>query len=97
MANRNHFWAAGLVAVAILGSLIVGCEPWTHKSDTTKPPSEPSPPPPSVMAETQREYLWEIENHGNKLARTDYGLEAFGKALNKAVPKTHKSHLAGDL
>jgi hypothetical protein len=39
------------------------------------------------METPQSEYLWEIENHGNKLARTNYGLKTLGNALSRADKK----------
>src|SRR5262249_15241009 len=38
---------------------------------------------PSTMEEWQRQYLWQIEHHGNILARGEYGFRALGKALSR--------------
>src|SRR5262245_39916746 len=45
-------------------------------------PKEPDrePAAPSGMAEAQREYLWQIEHHGNVLSRGDNGFRALGAA-----------------
>jgi hypothetical protein len=48
------------------------------------------------MDEGQREYLWDIESHGNKLARTNYGLKALGNALSRADKKALDTLVAGD-
>jgi hypothetical protein len=46
------------------------------------------------MATSQSEYLWDIEGHGNKLARTNYGLKALGNALSRADKKALENILA---
>src|SRR5438094_2200607 len=78
----------GLVACA-------GCELRANRSASSGPKAEEAAPAqPSVMDETQREYLWDIESHGNKLARTSYGLKALGNALSRADKKALENILA---
>src|SRR5713226_3456258 len=96
MSNRKRRGLAWLAALIIMAGLIAGCELWNHRSDPNKKVEDPPPAPKSVMAESQREYLWEIEGHGNQLARTNYGLKAFGVALSKADRKGLDAIVAAD-
>src|SRR6516165_4754977 len=96
MFDRKHSSLAWLV---ILFGLVAcaGCELRANRSASSASKAEEAPPaPPSVMDEGQREYLWDIESHGNKLARTNYGLKTLGVALSKADRKGLENILAAD-
>jgi len=96
MTNRMLRLAVWLAAFTVAGGLVAGCELWTHRADPNKPTGDPPSASKSVMSDSQREYLWDIENHGNKLARTNYGLKAFGAALSHADRKAFDAILATD-
>ncbi len=98
MSNRKRLLATGWAAfiLIIAAGLMAGCEQWNHRADSSKPAADPPPAPKPVMAESQTEYLWDIESHGNKLARTNYGLKAFGVALSKADRKALDTILAAN-
>jgi hypothetical protein len=96
MSNQKFRLGGWLTAVMVSGGLIAGCELRANRSDQKKTASETASGPPTLMTDTDREYLWEIENRGNKLARTDYGFKSFGVALSKADGKALESILAPD-
>ena len=91
--RRGWAWGAGLMVI-ICGGLFAACEFRNEHADSSKSAENASPAPKPVMAESQSEYLWEIESHGNKLARTNYGLKAFGVALSHADWKAFEGLLA---
>jgi hypothetical protein len=86
-------WGAGLFVV-IGGGIFAACEFRSDRADSSKPADNSTPAAKPIMAESQSEYLWEIESHGNKLARTNYGLKAFGVALSHADWKAFDGLLA---
>ena len=89
--RRSLAWLAVFVALGIS----VGCELRANRSSPASgQAAQTSPSPPSVMATSQSEYLWDIEGHGNKLARTNYGLKALGNALSRADKKALENILA---
>ncbi len=96
MWNRKRRIAAWLAALAVFAGFGAACEYWNNHARTSKPKENPAPAPKDVMADSQREYLWDIEGRGNKLARTNYGLKAFGVALSKADWKGLETILAAD-
>ncbi|HEV2949940.1 MAG TPA: VCBS repeat-containing protein [Gemmataceae bacterium] len=96
MSNRKRPLASGWAALVIAAGLLAGCEQWNHRADSNKRVNDPPPAPKPVMAQSQTEYLWDIESHGNKLARTNFGLKAFGVALSKADRKGLDTILAAD-
>ena len=89
--RRSLAWLAVFVAL----SVYTGCELRANRSSPASgQAAQTSPSPPSVMATSQSEYLWDIEGHGNKLARTNYGLKALGNALSRADKKALENILA---
>jgi hypothetical protein len=89
--RRGRAWLAVISAVVACA----GCELRANRSGPAARPAEEAPASkPSVMDESQREYLWDIEGHGNKLARTPYGLKALGNALSHADKKAAEKLLA---
>jgi hypothetical protein len=56
--------------------------------------SIPAPPPELTLPKSEREYLWEIEHHGNVLNR--YGFGAFATALRGADANALMALLASD-
>jgi hypothetical protein len=71
-----------------------------HRDDYSPSPpvQEPALEPPlsTGMDEAQREYLWEIEHHGNVLSRGPEGFRALGEALAHANQKKLRGLLADD-
>src|SRR6266849_5053635 len=96
MSNRKGRSWAWLAALLLAGGAGVGCELWTHRSNPNKQAEDHVPVPKPVMDDGQRGYLWDIESHGNQLARTNYGLKTLGNALSKADRKAFDDLLAAD-
>src|SRR5438270_5654201 len=96
MSDRKRRSLAWLAVLVALGAG-VGCG---LRADRSSPASgkttETVPSQPLVMDTSQSEYLWDIESHGNKLARTTYGLKALGNALSRADKKALDNFLAGN-
>jgi FG-GAP-like repeat/FG-GAP repeat len=91
MSDRHYLWLLGWLVIMGAGS---GCER-AGRSQPASPPAE-KPAPPQVIDDAQKAYLWDIETHGNKLARTPYGLKALGNAVSCADRQTLDSLLAAD-
>src|SRR5262249_33492999 len=95
LPNRLSMICVGITALAIIAGAGVylhasrvppqslpaqgGDAPNSAAADS---PVEPSPP--TGMEEAQREYLWQIEHHGNILSRGPNGFRALGEALAHA-------------
>jgi hypothetical protein len=72
---------------------LVGCRGRASvESLQTEPESEPAAPPLKVMEEEQRQYLWQIEHHGNILSRV--GFSALATALKQDDEKALAEMLA---
>jgi hypothetical protein len=56
--------------------------------------TRPTPPPDRTLQQSEREYLWQVEHHGNLLTR--YGFTALAKALRSGEPRTLDRLLAAD-
>src|SRR5439155_1605136 len=54
------------------------------------------PAPPAGMDEAQREYIWDIEHHGNVLSRGDDGFRALAAALCRSDRKKLAGMVAPD-
>lgn len=96
MTNRKGHWPAWLAALLVAGGAGAGCELRSNQPNSTKSVDSTKPDPPLEMATSQTEYLWDIEGHGNQLARTNYGFKALGVALSKADRKELDTILAPD-
>src|SRR2546425_7325926 len=96
MSKRKRWGLASGAALVVVmgGGLFTACELRTEHADSSKPAENAAPAAKPLMAESQSEYLWDIESHGNKLARTNYGLKAFGVALSHADWKAFEGLLA---
>jgi len=69
---------------------LVGCRGRASvESVQTEPESEPAAPALKVMDEEQRQYLWQIEHHGNVLSRVGFS------ALAAALKQDDEKALAG--
>src|SRR5713226_1222150 len=89
LPSRVSVLWAGIVALAVAAG--TGMYLQAHRAGTTSrndhsPPapveeSVSEPAPSKGMDEAQREYLWEIEHHGNVLSRGPDGFRALGEAL----------------
>lgn len=90
--RRSWAWLAALLAWGVAA----GCESHAKRSGSASPGPEPAvaESPPKPMATSQTEYLWDIEGHGNQLARTNYGFKALGNALSRADKKALEEILA---
>jgi hypothetical protein len=86
-----------LLGVCLLAGL--GCNhqapPSTEAEAGSLPPSPlPQPPPELTLPQAEREYLWQIEHHGNLLSR--YGFSALASALKRGDPAGLAALLADD-
>src|SRR5262245_55135097 len=81
-------WLAGPALIACAGVAFVA--PTRRAGEATRPQQEAAAPVPAAptaecelcMEQGQREYLWDIEHHGNVLVR--YGFRPLADALSRA-------------
>src|SRR5207253_5113479 len=82
--RRLSFICLNVVAVLVVAGIGMYLEGQRTNQGTSAAPSSPVPEavakPPPTIDEDHRQYLWQIEHHGNVLSRGDDGFRAFGDA-----------------
>lgn len=100
---KRHLLAylLGLSGLGLLLSLFAGMGCNNHPSPpaeteavSSMPIHEEEPPPDLTLPKTEREYLWQIEHHGNLLSR--YGFGALADALKRGDTAALTALLAAD-
>ncbi|TMQ32294.1 MAG: VCBS repeat-containing protein [Planctomycetota bacterium] len=98
--RRLSFICLNVVAVLVVAGIGMYLEGQRTNQGTSAALSSPVPEavakPPPTIDEDHRQYLWQIEHHGNVLSRGDDGFRAFGDALSKADRKRLARLLARD-
>jgi hypothetical protein len=90
MSYRRRLSLIWLALMAVAGCASAGVYLYAHRAGSSAitvsrgTPIEEPVPAAATMDEAQREYLWQIEHHGNVLTRSPYGFKALGHALSQA-------------
>src|SRR5436190_16881811 len=99
----RHRWpyAGGLAAFGLCLGIVVAVRCLDRPSapaepDAAPPPARPAeePPPELTLPAAEREFLWQIEHHGNLLNR--YGFGALADALRRGDADALAALLAAD-
>src|SRR5690348_1755470 len=87
MSRYRWFFVIGLVGVLLFTGLGLGVR-WygksTNSSSSENSPADDSPAPAPktlTLSTDEREYLWDLEHHGNVLGK--HGFRALAEALRK--------------
>ena len=100
--RRHHLpYLLGLSALGLCLSLLAGMGCNNHSSPPTEteaanlmPARTPEPPPDLTLPKAEREFLWQVEHHGNLLSR--YGFGALADALRRDDAAALTALLAAD-
>lgn len=98
LCSSYRGWQLALVAVVLGGVVLYAYHPeklWLRPppSAADEPAAEISPPSPT-MADVQRQFLWEVEHHGQVLSQR--GFRLFADALSRADVQALTGLLAPD-
>src|SRR5262249_1632820 len=89
-----------LIAIAIPSTTwyMTRQDPWLSEAapvNFSRPPQPPEPPAETYeLPQAEREYIWEIEHHGNVLVK--HGFQRLADALKQADAKALSALLADD-
>jgi hypothetical protein len=99
LARRYSIFGTGSLALAVLAGALLYFHGHRTVQVSALPAAIETPPAPPALAgmdEHQREYLWDIEHHGNLLSRGPDGFRALGEALSRAARNDLAKLLASD-